>query len=511
MPTGVAPSFDRLTEVADSIWSLGRAGLVGGILVLLAVAVLQAWRRCRRTEIVIQPLADGTGDATAGTVVIGLTYRLREGVVSALPQLGKHVRRVVKGAQDDSTSPIRHLVVDDPARDSLVDDVDRSRRELLQSMEDVLPEKARGAYRVVATAFFQPREVHVSGVLQRRHDGFGGLGISFTVQHSGSKQETRRLTLWEDDQPKTARGETTVAQRFHDLVVPASAALACELQRQRLLVNVQEHRLRQRLAFRKGNRHVTTLPAVVEFLVGTSYASAAPFHSPATKSFYQLGDRALKRAVKDLDHYKVPFQRGHALGELARQGSDLDEGTRLLGKSTELFREAREKLPRADLPEALRRAEELKLQAALTRNACLLAEWHTDEVQYGLRVAAEAAELMRLAPADYEHPDALYNVACALAVAARVATGAGPGFDREACRRHAEGWLLHACARNQQWWRQAEVDPDLGLLRPWLPAARRRLQEAIAARSADTPLDGSAVAALIDGMATAQPADVAAP
>lgn len=488
--------FDWLEDVATFVWSVSGAVLLALSVVILTVAVVQGWRRSRRTEIVISNLADGTGDATAGAAVIGLTYRLREGFLSALPRLGDYARGTVERGKLDSTSPIRSLVLDDIARDSLLRDIATSQQELTESMESLVPEKALGAYRVVAATLFRPNEVHVSGVLQRRHDRLGGLGISFTVHHLGSESAASRITLWEDEPTPDATTTKSVGQRFHELMPAASSALACELLRQRLLATVHKQTLRQRVAIRRRNRHVRTPDAVVEFLVGSSYESAAHLHAPATKSFYKLAERALVKSVKHLDHYKVSFLLANTLSELARrQGHDADRATSLLWRSSKVFEEARDKLHRADLPAPLRRAEAMKVRAALTMNACLAAELLADDVGPGANDVADVAELIKIDPGDYENADVLYNVACTLAVAARVKTLASQGVDCGACRRQAERWLLHACARNDRWWRRAEADPDLGLLHEWIPAARRRLRESV-----QSPLDAQSIGALVDGV-----------
>jgi hypothetical protein len=259
--------------------------------------------------------------------------------------------------------------------------------------------------------------------------------------------------------------------------------------------------LRKWVAIRKRSRHVMTPDAVVEFLVGNSYQSAAHLNAPATKSFYELAERAFMNSVRQLDHYKVSFQLANTLGELARrQGADVDKAITLLGLSTRHFEEAREKLPRADLPEAQSRAEVLRLEAALTINACLAAELLTDNVGYSVKGAAGAAKLMEADPGEYEDADALYSVACTLAVAARVKSLAAHRFDLDACRSQARRWLLYACARNDRWWTDGEADPDLDLLHDWMPPARRRLRESMSARDHEKPLDSHSIAALIDGV-----------
>ncbi len=499
-------SLAWLAEAADFVWSLARVALLAGALIVLAATVVRAWRRSRMTEIVISTLADGTGDPVAGAAALGLTYRLREEVLSALPQLADHAIKTVERAAKDSTSPLQSLALDDIARESLLRDISSSQRELTESMESLVPEKARGAYRVVANTLFQPKEVQVSGVLQRRDDRPGGLGISFTVLHVGSEEAASRITLWEDEPSETATATKALASRFHELVGPASRSLACELLRQRLLGRPQKPRLRARLAVRKGNRHVRTPNAVVEFLVGAAYQSDAHHNAPATKSFYELAARALAKSLRKLDHYSVSFQLASTLGELARrQGADIDEAITLLRRSTRGFEDATRKLPRADLPQSERRAEALKLRAALTLNACLEAELLPDDVERAAKGAAAAAELMEAKPGEYENVAVLYSVACALAVAARVHGFAAHGLDLDACRSHAERWLLHACADRDRWWKKAEADPDLRLLHDWMAPTRRRLQESISGRDGEKPLDSQSIGPLVDGvvMATA--------
>ena len=301
-------SFDGLADAAESVWSLARVALLAGALGIFAMAVVRTWRRSRRTEIVISTLADGTGDATTAGAVVGLTYRLREGLLSALPQLAEYGRKTVKRAETDSTSPLRALVLDDIARDSLLDDISASQEGLTDSMESLVPEKARAAYRVVASTLLRRKQVHVSGVLQRRHDRLGGLGLSFTVHHVGSDTAASRITVWEDGPSEDAAPTKSLPQRFHELVVPASRLLACELLRQRLLATVEKRPWRERVGIRKRARPIAPPDAVVEFLVGNAYQSDAHHNAPATKSFYKLAERALKKSgsASALFHHESP-------------------------------------------------------------------------------------------------------------------------------------------------------------------------------------------------------------
>jgi hypothetical protein len=69
-------------------------------------------------------------------------------------------------------------------------------------------------------------------------------------------------------------------------------------------------------------------------------ASAVNQSAPATKSFYEQVERALKKSAKCIDHYKLSYQLGHTLAELARrQGADRDKAIDVLSESTGRFEE----------------------------------------------------------------------------------------------------------------------------------------------------------------------------
>lgn len=489
--------IDWMADAADFVLSVGGALLFMAAAVLFALAAWRAWSQSRRTEVIIETVDDATGDATTGAAVVGLTYRIREEVVAALPALAERARRVVqKAAESDSTSPISALMLEDiDRRETLLGDITSSQNDLMQSMEDMVPQPALGAYRVVASSLLRPKEVRVLGVLQRVNDGSGGVGLSFNVNHVGAEEAASRITLWEDEDCDV--GTKTIVERFHALVGPAARALACELLRQRLRVTMSERRRHRRRA-RSGQHRQVDGRAVVEFLVGNSYQTAAHGSAPATKSFFRLAEQAFRKSASGLDHYKLSYQLGNTLAEQGRrQGSDRVKAIDLLSESTKLFKEANNKLPAAGLREAHHRDEELRIRAALTMNACLLAEFLSDDEEKAKGASTLVGALMTVDPADYASDGVLYSVACTLAVAARVEALAAHGVDKEMCLARAKLWLLHAGARKDLWWAHGKADPDLCLLRDWMPHARRCLWEATGGADGDT-LDAAVLRAHID-------------
>ena len=464
-----------LREAAEFALTVGGAALSLAAVALLAAAGWRAWKQSRRTDVIIETLADATGDAATAAAALGLTYRLRERVVTQLPKLADHAKRSVERAADDSTSPIRTLMGKDiEGRNALLGDITSSQKDLVESMESMVPQAARGAYRVVANSLLRPKEVRVLGVLQRVSDASGGVGISLTVNHVGAEEAASRITVWEDEDCDISN--MTVVERFHALTRPAARAVACELLRQRLRVRMSERRTHRRRPHRDEKRQADE--AVVEFLVGGAYQNAAHGSKRATKSFFHLAKLRLQSSAEHLDHFKLSFQLANTLAELGRrQGADREKAIDLLSRSTRLFEEAGTKLPAAGLHPVAGDAEKLRIQTALTMNACLLAELLPDDDPRAKQAAALARALGTVDPARYEAPGVFYNVACALAVAARVEGLARHGSDRERCLEQSRVWLLHAGARNDQWWTQGTEDPDLCMLRDWIPVARRRLWE----------------------------------
>jgi hypothetical protein len=128
----------------------------------------------------------------------------------------------VNRAASDPTSPLRELNLDDIGRrDALLGDITSSQNDLMASMESMVPQPARGAYRIVANWLLRPTEVRVLGVLQRLNDEGGGVGLSFNVNHVGAEEGASRITFWEDEDG--AVGAKTVVERFHAIRPPARA------------------------------------------------------------------------------------------------------------------------------------------------------------------------------------------------------------------------------------------------------------------------------------------------
>lgn len=491
-------TIDWLKGAADLVLSVGGALLLVLATAVFGVAFFRAWRQSRRVQVTIEDLSDATADTTTEGAVLGLTYRLREEVLAALPALADRARRAVAGADSDPSSPIRALMLEDIDRQEVLGDITSSQKDLMQSMESMVPQGARGAYKVVASSLLRPKEVRVLGVLQRRNDASGGLGVSFHVNHVGAEEAASRITLWEDA-GRDVSGKM-VAERFHALVTPAARALACELLRQRLRVKMSRRRRHRKARSTDQQRHVDR-EAVVEFLVGGSYRNAAHGSAPAVTSFYDLAARAFTKSAGRLDHYKLSYQLGNTLAELARrQGADRKRAIELLMESTTLLDQAEMKLPRADLEDPKRRAEELKIQAARATNACLLAEFLPDDEVKAKSAALLACALTDVDPTAYDTDSVLYNVACALAVAARVAALARHGADKDRCLDRSRLWLLHACARNDRWWEVGEGDSDLCLLSDWMLEARRLLSELSSGSDGLSPPDAEAIRTRVDGV-----------
>jgi hypothetical protein len=494
--------FGWLNDAADSVLSIGGALLVLASTVVLAVALRRAWKQSRLMEVTVETLSDATGDATTAAVTLGLTYRLREDVVAALPALANHARRVVEKVESDPTSPIRALVQEDiERREALLDDITSSRDALMQSMENMVPQAARGAYRVVTGALLRPKEVRVLGVLQRLNDGGGGIGLSFNVNHVGAEEAGSRITLWED--PDAPVAGKTVVERCHALILPAARALACELLRQRLKLTMAE-RNRRRKAGRRDHAQEFDREAVVELLVGGAYQNAAHGSAPATKSFFELAARALATSDEKLDHYRLSYQRANTLAELGRrQGDDRAKAIELFSESVSLLNDAGRRLPEAELQPADHRAEELAIRAALTVNACLVAELLPDDNAKAERAAKLVCELTTVDPVGFQLDGVLYNVACALAVAARVKALARHGTDTRACLDRARLWLLYAGAHNGHRWTVGAADPDLCLLHAWIPDARRHLSDTEPSPGGAEPPDPETISARVDAVVAA--------
>ncbi len=481
-------------SVARTVLSVSAAVLTTAAVAILVWAFFQAWRNSRKARVDISTVADATGDRTTKDTVLGLTHLLREEVLTALPRLADRMKHEIDDAKADPTSPLATLVRDDVAIEKrLVGDIGSSQQELTESITTLAPETARGAVRVITETVLRPRGVRVSGVLQRVNDAPGGVGLSFCVDQLQGAEATRRVTLWEDGDTDTSG--KTVVERFYDLMVPASRSLACELLRQHLTARARKRRpgdvLRGRHADLRGRE------AVIDFMVGTAYLSAAARYAPATMSFYQQAERALTNTAT-LDHYRVPYVRAEALAQRARREGP-EEAVNLLQGSIALLEEARKKLPRARLDDPRRTTADLNIRASLAVVRCLLVDRLPDEPWRAKAAASAIADLQEVDTSPLEHSPSLqdstvlYNLASAFAVASALDPLADHGVDLQRCLRRAKECLLYACLGSEQWWTDGKADPDLRLLQPWMLDARRQ----VLATGGEAPLDRDAVCAIV--------------
>ena len=158
----------------------------------------------------------------------------------------------------------------------------------------------------------------------------------------------------------------------------------------------------------------------------------------------------------------LEYELADTLAELGRrQGANRARAIELLVESSALLGKAKRMLRNADLEEPQRRSEQLRMEAASTRNACLVAELLPDDDEARKEAHRLALALTVVAPSEEESNRVQYNVACALAVAARVLALPQHGAGSESFLERAKIWLLHAAAGNERWWMVAHADPDL--------------------------------------------------
>lgn len=476
-----------------SVVSVTLTLLIAAAAVILVVAFVRAWLDVRRPKVVISPFTDATGDETVKGAALGLTHRLREETLDALPKLAGRMTGEVEDAKADPTSPLALLARDDVALEQrrLMDDIGSSEQKLSQSIDSMVPETARGATRIVTETMLRPRGVRVSGMFQKVNDAPGRLGLSFTVEELEGRGTPARVTLWEDGDTDTSG--KTVLERFHDLVVPASRALACELLRQHLSARIRRRRAPSWFPFPR-RVEPEACEGVIEFVIGTAYLSAAARYAPAKKAFYQQAERALRGASK-LEHYWVSCVLAEAVVQRARSEPE-DEAESSFEEAINLLGEAGERLPKAPLGDHHRYGAELNIKAGLALVDCLLVPREPSRAE---RTAAAVIELYEADISSFEGtkstPDTtvLYNLASTLAVASALEPLARHGVDLDRCQARAKKCLLEACLGNDQWWTDGKVNRDLAGLRGWLLDARRE----VLARRRDGSLDREAICAIV--------------
>jgi hypothetical protein len=508
----LALTIAGIRTFANTVLSVSGAVLVTAAVCILVAGFVRAWRDGRRTKVAVTTLDDAACDPATAGAALGITQRLGEELLVTLPQLAtKWTEIVEKSRTDPSWGPIGTVITGGNAALAvqLIGDINASQRQLTESIESLAPDAARNALHIVTQALLRPRGVRVSGVLQRTSNAAGGVGISFTVSDLQGRDTPRQITIWEDKTSAVTGHD--VLERIHALVVPCARALACELLRQQLMTQTAARRIRRRLARVSGRMGIApdhpagrsySHEAVIAFVTGLVYHGAARMCSPATMSFYRLSGLALEQADKELDYYKASYLRALSLAELGKreQEQDAQRGATTLLDANRLLETAREKLPRADLPPALMRAEDMKIRSVIATNWCVMVTRRPEEAERAAKAVAVITELQAVDPCGVDDPSALYNMACALATASQATALARHGLVPDRCLTDAKRSLLHACLRDEVWWHDATLDVDLGALYDWMPRAQILLPEERAARGPTTPLEPEAARAVVDAV-----------
>jgi hypothetical protein len=463
---------------------------------ILSIAFLRAWRDARRTKMSLTTLENATSDPAAAGAALGVTHLLREELLDTLPALATRWSVIVAQSRTERSSPVATLfTADDRALAlQLIDDINDSQRQLTASIATLAPETARNALNIVTQALLRPKGVRVSGVLQRANGAPGGVGLSFTVNQLQNRDPASHITVWEDWDSAVAQKD--VVERLHGLVVPATRALACELLRQELMTKTVSRWTREGLshlgdrvrAGRAPRRGRYSREAVIDFVIGVVYQEAAHTCAPATMCFYRFSDRALEKAADKLDYYKAPYLRGLTLAELGKREENDEVAAGRLSHANRVLEAARTKLPEACLPPDVTAAEQWKIRALVATNCCLVAERLPDEPDRARRAAAAISGLPPVETCLHLDANVLYSLACPRAVASRITYLAEHGVDLDDCLTAAKRSLLHACLRDDGWFRDASADVDLRALHTWLPRAQRLLKEERDPGTSDTEL-----------------------
>ncbi len=515
-------TLNRLSNVAQTVIWVASAILISFAAVIAAMAFFRAWRGARRTEVVVTTLTDATGDQRCSAAAPGLTFGIREELLEALPSVTNRLTAQVERARTDPTSPIYNLVVGDPG-DSVLDELASTQQELSESLASIAPEATRGIVRLSLETLLRQRGLRVNGVMQRVTNAPGRIGISLTVSNLQSEHPPTRITIWEDETAHVAGSQPV--ERLYALTLPVSRALACELMRQHLIEQEARRRNRrwvgrfvgrhppatarstnnkserrgpvpQGRRRQAGSRPPTSASPVVDFMVGLLYQTAARRYAPGTLSFYRLSAQALRRAEAALDHYMCAYLLGATLAEQARRTSEGEAGE-LFEKSCQLFEEACDKLKGAGLDDPQPQTEFWKIRGSLVTNWWLLAGVPGPGSDLWRRRADKAtSQLQMLGPDTISDSTTLYNLACCFAVAARHIRVETTGGANLAIERHAQicallkdalRFFAWASLRNEQWWTDGQIDPDLSAINRYIPDARKQISDLGSLLDGDEP------------------------
>lgn len=525
-----------LTDTAQTVLTVAAALLFAVAVLVLLLAVTRAWREGRKSKVIIRIIDDATGNPRASAAALGLTYRLREELLEALPSLVERSKQLVEEIKSDVTNPIHDLIIADIDHNILLDDIASSQRQLAESINTLIPDSARSPVRVITETLLRPQGLLVSGAFQRISDAPGAVGISFNVRLLQVDDIGSRVTLWEDDRAHVSGKE--VVERLSNLIRPSSRSLAFELLRCNLLAIRPQRPLRDRLAIWRDDRTQPKREAVVNVIIGMLYQNTARRYGPATVSFYRLSALSLEK-VQSLNHYMATYLLASAVAEQGRREKSNSEAVELLLRSSQLFEKALGQLssgaaggsaralkeqngvqletlsgtgsnggrqrspisegtPRDDSDHQRYKREDLKIRTALDTVWCLLVERSPKEsegaaVRAVRDLEADLTEAREIDTLLEEDPNATtcYALACAFAVAHRVEPLRHFGLDLARCLMEAKRWLVLAWLRDERWWVDGIDDPDLDSLREWAAEAHRRLQEERAVKGGDEPFNAA--------------------
>ena len=447
------------------------------IAAVLAVPVIlfTAWRAARRWRLVVAELINSTAESALDGATAGLTQLARQRIDAEI--------RLVSRRRDDLYEALSRA--DRVARRAIAPAaverrLDDSFSQLLSAARDVAPKEAQPAVQLLTMLVSRPRGLLVSGIVQRRGgSALPRLGITFDVLRLSGNQSVASQTFWEPlpvppPSPREDRGagedqgagEASAQERFLRLLGPAARWVAIQL----VVHTVFPY------PAKSSERGIDRL------LVGILLQQSAGSYPEAGATFRRRAAEELSDAGDILGRSPMPLAAlADAFDRLAAVG-DRDQAT--------LYQRAHAQYAAAiSAIEASRPPDIPLLRRYQVRQA---ASW----LASGLPEARELA-LARLAGAGFgsSEPTAasdLYDLACVYALASEAA--AVSGWHRDAARllvkALAADWPAPAL------WTAAERDPQLHLLRPYLPAFKAALSEGGTAGRGSRP--GLDVDAIVD-------------
>ncbi len=191
----ISDTLGSITRVVDTLTAPAFAlvKLLGSIVAFILGLVI-FWRLIgltlfRSPDLLVDTFANASGDTALDPVLIGLSQRGRERLLSAMELVNDNVKKHVQSVGPETYHAADKTPLPRSAPDQTMD-------ALVASLKDLAPKEISPVVQLLNVAF-PPRGTKVSTTLQRRRGRADRVGVTFEIVDLRGRQEPRLYTIWE--------------------------------------------------------------------------------------------------------------------------------------------------------------------------------------------------------------------------------------------------------------------------------------------------------------------------